>query len=224
MNMQILAQFTPKTIDDFLYNSVHARETIANIVNGSVPFPYAGKNGILLHGVWGTGKSALAKILPDAIEANKSDKGTFSRYEEIKPGNKGADIMVSIDKQTDLVPFSSHHYIVLDEVDLLTEAAMSSLKSIMNKSETIFIMTTNHLNKIDRGVISRSVLVDFNAAPESDWLVKVRQVLAAYGETVEDDEILLNIIRPCCGSARDIMYAAHSLISKIKSNQSALII
>ena len=207
MNMQILAQFTPKTIDDFLYNSVHARETIANIVNGSVPFPYAGKNGILLHGVWGTGKSALAKILPDAIEANK-----------------GADIMVSIDKQTDLVPFSSHHYIVLDEVDLLTEAAMSSLKSIMNKSETIFIMTTNHLNKIDRGVINRSVLVDFNAAPEGDWLVKVRQVLAAYGVTVEDDEILLNIIRPCCGSARDIMYAAHSLVSKIKSNKSELII
>lgn len=224
MNMQILSQFTPKTIDDFLYSSNHARETIENIVNGSVPFPYAGKNGILLHGLWGTGKSALAKILPAAIEKHRSDRDPLARYEGIKPGNKGADIMVSIDQQTNLIPFASHHYIILDEADLLTEAAMSSLKSIMNKPETIFIMTTNHLSKIDRGVINRSVLVNCNAAPDSDWLVKVRQVLAAYDVIVEDDEILLNIIRPCCGSARDIMYAAHSLVSKIKSNQNALIV
>ena len=123
--------------------------------------------------------------------------------------------MVSIDRQTDLVPFSSYHYIVLDEVDLLTEAAMSSLKSIMNKPETIFIMTTNHLNKIDRGVINRSVLVDFNAAPDSDWLVQVRKMLAAFDITVDDDALLLDIIRPCNGAARDIMLATQKLVSEL---------
>lgn len=217
MNMNIMAQFQPNSISDFVYNSQQSRDIIYDIVNGTVPFPVSGKNGILMYGVWGTGKSALAKILPQAIEDRLSVKDACSRYEEIKPGNKGSDIMVSIDRQTDLVPFSSYHYIVLDEVDLLTETAMSALKSIMNKPKTIFVMTTNHLNKIDRGVVNRSVLVDFNAAPERKWLEKVRQVLAAYGVAVEDDELLLDIIRPCCGSARDIMYAAHSLGSKIQT-------
>jgi replication-associated recombination protein RarA len=98
MNMNILAQFQPKTISDFVYNSPQSRDIIFDIVNGTVPFPVSGKNGILLYGVWGTGKSALAKILPQAIEDRRSDKDAHSRYEEIKPGNKGADIMVSIDR------------------------------------------------------------------------------------------------------------------------------
>ena len=218
MNMQIMAKFEPKTINDFIYSSDHSRDTIANIVNGNVPFPSSGKNGILLYGVWGTGKSALAKILPEAIEARLSDRDTLARYEVIKPGNKGADVIASIDFQTNLVSLTSYHYIVLDEVDLLTEAAMSSLKSIMNKKYSIFIMTTNYLERIDRGVINRSVLVDFNAAPANEWLFRVRQILSEYEVAIEDDQVLLDIIRPCHGSARDIIYAAHCLAVKLKSN------
>jgi DNA polymerase III gamma/tau subunit len=213
---QILARFVPKTINDFLYSCPRSKQTIANIVSGKLVFPQSGKNGILLHGVWGTGKSALAKILPQAIENNRSDRNAMERYEEIKPGNKGADMMAKIDNQTNFLSFASHHYIVLDEVDLLSDVAMASLKSIMNKPFTIFIMTTNHLNKIDRGVINRSVLVDFNAAPAKDWLIYVRKILAEFDIIIEDDELLLNIIKPCDGAARDIMFAVQQLIVQLK--------
>ena len=63
---ELLARFKPTKIEDFLYSCAQSRQLIADIVSGDIVFPQSGKNGILLYGAWGTGKSALAKILPQA--------------------------------------------------------------------------------------------------------------------------------------------------------------
>jgi len=65
-------RYDPKTISDIVFPCQHTSDLIHDIISGNLPFPMSGKNGILLHGVPGTGKSALAKLLPDAIEAAKS--------------------------------------------------------------------------------------------------------------------------------------------------------
>jgi hypothetical protein len=41
---------------------------IEDIVNGVLPFPFAGKTCILLYGTFGTGKRTLARILQQMIE------------------------------------------------------------------------------------------------------------------------------------------------------------
>ena len=53
---------------------------------------------------------------------------------------------------------SGLHFVVLDEVDFLTDAAKASFKALMNRTNVVFIMTTNHLNEVDLGVQNRSVL------------------------------------------------------------------
>ena len=54
---------------------------------------------------------------------------------------------------------------------------MASLKSAMNMPNTIFIITTNHIDKVERGVINRCEEVEFNAAPAEDWLPLANRIL-----------------------------------------------
>lgn len=200
-------QITPKCIGDIVYADAEVKQTIADIASGAKPFPQSGKNGILLYGVPGTGKSALAGLLPDAMELGRGGSTSYQRLYRIAPGNNGAGMIQQIEQQAQLMPFASHHYFVLDEVDNLTTSAMFSLKTTMNMPNTVFVMTTNYLNKVENGVKNRCVLIPFNAAPAQNWLDVARTVLNFGQVTGVGNQALLNIITTCKGSARDIIDA-----------------
>jgi DNA polymerase III gamma/tau subunit len=73
----------------------------------------------------------------------------------------------------------------------------------MNIPTAIFILTTNHIDKIEKGILNRSVMVDMNAAAPQAWLPFARRILADQKAEVADEE-LIPLIHACKGSARDI--------------------
>ncbi len=212
------SKYEPKTLNDIVFHTAQARHKMENLTNGSFGFPLTGVNGILLHGTYGTGKSALAKILPQVFEVNNGGEDAYVTYVNVaQGGDNGATVIERIKSQTQLVPFgNAYHYFVLDEVDNLRPETMLSLKVAMNTgvNNSIFILTTNNLSKVEGGVINRCVVVEFNAATSADWLPKVRGILADYGITGIEDKLLLNIIEPCEGSARKILMAIRMLIAE----------
>jgi DNA polymerase III delta prime subunit len=122
----------------------------------------------------------------------------------------GTTLISKVEVSTQFVSFNSGglHYSVLDEVDNLTDAAQASLKAIMTGLHGVFILTTNNIGQIDKGVVNRCHVIHMMEADPKDWLPLVRKAISKMGANLPPDSTLLPIIKQCDGSARGIFTAA----------------
>lgn len=75
----------------------------------------------------------------------------------------------------------------------------------MNYTHVVFVLTTNHLNKVDQGIINRSIVLDMNSAPTTAWVNKIKSIYAASGKTPPPDQAIAGVVNAGNGSARTIL-------------------
>jgi DNA polymerase III delta prime subunit len=217
MALKVLKPIMP---DDFVLQA-QTEQKLHAVLSGMINFPANGISGLLLYGVYGTGKTTMANLLPGWIETAKKSKflatnpvgklvdlnDTSFNFQACCQGQNGASIITAIQNITSFVSFnlSGLHFVVLDEFDLLTSAAITSLKSIMNRKDIVFIMTTNNLNKIDKAVQNRSILLDMNAPPVHGWVSKIQGMYQQANLTPPPTATLNSIVAAGNGSARSIL-------------------
>ena len=136
-------KYRPQILEDYVGNEVIKNKIADYLKQGSI-------QNLLFHGVAGTGKTTLAKLIAknlncDLLYLNASDE-------------RGIDTI-----REKIIPFASTmgfkdiKIIILDEADYLTPQAQATLRNTMEtfSSSTRFILTCNYLERIISPLQSR---------------------------------------------------------------------
>jgi len=200
VNSLFVEKYRPSTLDLYVADEELKAFVQACIDNNYIPH-------LLLHGIQGTGKTTLAKILANTLDCdyiyiNASDERNIDTVR---------DKIVSFASTNSFSPLK---IIILDEADFLTPVAMAALRSVMEQfsAKTRFILTCNYVEKIIDPLISRCQTFTINPPKKIELMKHVCfNILDKEGVTHSREDIA-KIVTKHFPDIRKIINVCQSLI------------
>ena len=176
-------KYRPKTITEYVFRDDAQRKQVQSWVDsGDIPH-------LLFSGVPGVGKTTLAKVLLNEINAENGDVLIINGSQE---GRKIEIIRDVIENFCSVLPFGDRRYVLIDEADYLNpNSVQPALRSLMERhSDTCrFILTCNWANRIIHALHSRCQGFHFERLDETDFSVRVAEILKE-----EDVEFSIDVL------------------------------
>jgi replication-associated recombination protein RarA len=144
------------------------------------------KNSMIFYGSYGMGKTALANIL---MKDNPHIKFNASLDTSIDILRHQVDEFCSQMSMFD--DPNAMKIVFLDEVERTSKAYQEALKGFIEEYErnVRFIATTNHVQKVDKGIMSRFIAIDFNPRNNDEISFLKREYAKKLRHIAEVEEI-----------------------------------
>jgi len=162
-------KYRPQTLEEYVGNEIIKDKIADYLKQGSI-------QNLLFHGVAGTGKTTLAKLIAknlncDLLYINASDE-------------RGIDTI-----RDKIIPFASSmsfndvKIVILDEADYITPQAQATLRNTIESCSktTRFIFTCNYLERIISPLQSRCQTFEITPPSKGDVLDTLKNILANEG-------------------------------------------
>ena len=171
-------KYRPQVLEDYVGNEVIKNKIADYLKQGSI-------QNLLFHGVAGTGKTTLAKLIAknlncDLLYLNASDE-------------RGIDTI-----RDKIVPFASTmsfrdiKIVILDEADYLTPQAQATLRNTIESCSktTRFILTCNYLERIISPLQSRCQTFEITPPSKTEVNNKCKSILSKEDISYENNDVL----------------------------------
>jgi replication-associated recombination protein RarA len=182
-------KYRPKTIDEFVFATPKLETQIKRYADGKTMLP------LVLHGEYGTGKSLLAELIPKAIDGD----AVSINYVNAEELNSAKEVREKFFRQPMFDRLFSENdqknsYTVVEEVNF-DPKAKGALRVCLDgmANRELFIFTTNEVEKIDRGLLSRAEVVEVLPAPPDRFFNRAKHILRSEGVDL-DDSVLRDVL------------------------------
>lgn len=180
-------KYRPQVLEDYVGNEVIKNKIADYLKQGSI-------QNLLFHGVAGTGKTTLAKLIAknlncDLLYLNASDeRGIDTIREKIIPFASS-------------MSFNDVKIIILDEADYLTPQAQATLRNIIESCSktTRFILTCNYLERITSPLQSRCQTFEITPPSKIEVIEHISNITAEeklFDVEIEDVQKVVNTHYP----------------------------
>lgn len=204
-------KYEPRTFADIVIgNPLNARELNKYVARQTI-------RPLILYGPNGTGKSTISDLLPEAILADDAAGNVLKLDPYIGTHHQQLSNFAS----TMAFNFAGLRVVIMDELDLFPKPFIQSIKVSINqyREHVLFITTTNRIDALDKGHLSRSTVLHIDTAPLSAWMPRIKQILKAERVPVPAQPTLQGMLSSAKGDHRDFLSQLEQYVLMVRSGQ-----